>query len=80
MNTAVTSLPLKPATPVSARVFAAASRRWLLQAGAAIGRALEASGRERAQRQLLEFADRCEAHQPELAKELRLACGQGPIA
>ena len=75
MNTAVTSLPLEGPTPVSARVVAAPVR-WLKQAGAALSEAYIASGRVRAERQLLEFAERCEATQPELAKELRLACGQ----
>jgi len=35
--------------------------------------ALEASAQARARRHLLDFADRCEANQPELAKELRAA-------
>ena len=37
-------------------------------------RALEASGRARAQHHLRDFADQCEASQPELAKALRAAC------
>ena len=79
MNTAVTSLPMTPATP--ARESTGASlRRDFKQAGAALWRLLESVGHARAHRQLLEFADRCEAMQPELAKELRAACRQGPMA
>jgi hypothetical protein len=44
---------------------------WFAKAGAAIWRALEASGEARARRHILDFADRCEALQPDLAKELR---------
>jgi hypothetical protein len=76
MNTVVTPLPLNPAAPASDRVFAAAPRRWLKQAGAALLRSMEASGRARAQWHLLEFADRCQAQQPELAKELRAAASR----
>jgi hypothetical protein len=79
MNTAVTSLPIEGTPPVSARVATAAPVRWLKQAGAALSKAFIASGRARAEWQLLEFAERCEATQPELAKELRLACGHGRI-
>ena len=32
------------------------------------------------QRHLLEFAERCEAQQPELAKELRFAAAHTPLA
>ena len=80
MNNAVTSMPLKPATPVAARVLAAGPSRWLAQPGGSLLRALEASGRARAQRHLLDFARSCEATRPELAKELRAACNQGPFA
>ena len=72
MNTAVTSLPKQPA--------ASRLRPWLARAGATVWRALEQSGRARAQRHLLEFADRCEAQQPELAKELRSAARHNPLA
>ena len=75
MNTAVTSLPPEPAAQASARV-AGLFRR----IGTGIWFALEASGRVRAQRHLLDFADQCEALQPELAKELRAASRQGPLA
>ena len=69
MNTALTSLPMDPNTP---RV-----RAWFARTGAAVWRGLAASGQARAARELLAFADRCEANQPELAKELRMAVGQG---
>jgi hypothetical protein len=72
MNTAVTSLPTRPTAP--------RLRPWLARAGATVWRALEQSGRARAQRHLLEFADRCEGQQPELAKELRSAAGHNPLA
>ena len=75
MNTAVTSLPLKPAGHVAAGIG-----RWFGRAGSSIRAALETSGQARAQRHLLDFADQCEALQPDLAKELRTACRQGPLA
>jgi hypothetical protein len=79
MNTAVTSLPMTSAAAAAAST-GAGLRRQFKQAGAAIWRALEAAGRARAQRHLLAFADQCEALQPELAKELRAASRQGPLA
>ncbi|CAM5788457.1 hypothetical protein [Rhizobacter fulvus] len=79
MNTAVTSLPITSAAADTAST-GAGLRRQFKQAGAAIWRALEAAGRARAQRHLLAFADQCEALQPELAKELRAASRQGPLA
>ena len=75
MNTAVTSLPLKPAAQAGAGVL-----RWFRRVGTSVWLALEATGRARAQRHLLDFADQCEALQPELAKELRAASRQGPLA
>jgi hypothetical protein len=72
MNTVVTSLPKQPAAP--------RLRPWLARAGATIWRALEESGRARARRHLLDFADHCEALQPELAKELRGAARYNPLA
>lgn len=79
MNTAVTSLP--PGSAGQVAVSAGAGlRRWLRRAGSGLWKALEASGRARAQRHLLAFADQCEALQPELAKELRAASRQGPSA
>ena len=75
MNTVVTSLPLKRAAPVGVGLA-----RWFGRVGAGLWRALEASGQARARRHLLDFADQCEALQPELAKELRAASRQGPLA
>jgi len=79
MNTAVTSLPLTPAGDASATA-GAGLRHWFSRAGNGLWKALEATGRARAHRHLLDFADRCEALQPELAKELRAASRQGPMA
>ena len=79
MNTAVTSLPLGSDSQGSAP-RATGARQWLARAGAGVWRALEATGRARAHRQLLDFADQCEALQPELAKELRAASRQGPLS
>ena len=72
MNTAVSSLPLEPVAP--------GLRVWLARTGTAIWRALEEVGRARASRHLLDFADQCQAMQPELAKELRMAAHHGPMA
>ena len=72
MNIAFTLLPKQPTTP--------RPRPWLARAGAAVWRALEESGRARARRHLIDFADHCEAQQPELAKELRIAAGHNPLA
>lgn len=47
--------------------------RWR-RAGRRVWDALEAAGRARAERDLLELARRWESTQPELAKELRSAC------
>ena len=71
MNTAVTSLPLQPVT--------SGLRPWLARTGAAVWRAFEATGRARAERHLLDFADQCQTLQPELAKELRLAASHNPL-
>jgi hypothetical protein len=78
MNTAVTSLPLGVAAPVSASADAGPGR-WLARASAAVWRALEVVGRARARSELLAYADRCEDLQPDLARELRAACRQGPM-
>ena len=72
MNTVTSSLSVEPVAPVL--------RPWLARVGAAVLGALEDSGRRRAQRHILEFASHCQAQQPELAKELRAAARQGPIA
>jgi len=65
MNTAVSSLRPQAATP--------RLRPWLARVSAAVWQSLEATGRARAQRHLLDFADQCQGLQPELAKELRAA-------
>ena len=78
MNTAVTSLPLAPAGDAPAS--AGAGLRWFIRAGNGLWNALEALGRARGHRQLLDIADRCEALQPALAMELRAATRQGPMA
>jgi hypothetical protein len=78
MNSATTSLPhhsgKRALAPVSTGL-----RAWFGRARRSIWGALEESGRARARRELLDFAERCEAHQPELAKELRFAAGQDAL-
>lgn len=71
MNTAVTSLPLQP--------IASGLRSSLARAGATVWRAFEKAGQARAERHLLDFADQCQALQPELAKELRVAAGHNRL-
>lgn len=51
---------------------------WAARVGSAIWRALEAQGRARARQELRRIADRYEASQPELAKELRTASRHDP--
>jgi len=73
MNSAVASPSLGSSTGAPSAAgssLTAGWPRWALR----LWRALEASGHARAQRHLREFADQCEASQPELAKELRAAC------
>ncbi len=65
MNTAITSLPSPAVVPRLGP--------WLVRASAAVWRSFEATGRARAQRHLLDFADQCQDQQPELAKELHAA-------
>lgn len=72
MNTAAASLPTQVIVPPVRSVLA--------RLGGAVWRALEDTGRARAQRHLLDFADQCQGLQPELAKELRAAAHQGPMA
>ena len=72
MNTSITPLPLpfdRPAAPMGRRSRLASVGAWVWQA-------LAAAGEARARGRLLDFADRCEASQPELAKELRTASNQ----
>lgn len=77
MNTAVTSLPLAPAGDASSS--SGAGMRWFVRAGNGLWNALAALGRARGHRQLLVIADRCEALQPALARELRAATRRGPM-
>jgi len=72
MNTAVSWLSIEPVT--------SGLRPWLARVGATVWRSLEEVGRARASRHLLDFADQCQALQPELAKELRMAAHHGPMA
>ena len=72
MNSSITPLPLpfdRPARPASHRPRMASVGAWVWQA-------LATAGQARARGHLLAFADRCEASQPELAKELRSASNQ----
>jgi hypothetical protein len=69
MTTLIT--PLSLGLPQPGRTTAVAA--WLARFGSSVWRALEATGQARARRELLDFADRCESNQPELAKELRSA-------
>ena len=79
MNSATTSLPLDLAATQASTGTASGQPSWLARAYRAVWRALQEAGQARARRELLEFAARCEAHQPELAKELRLAAGHDPL-
>ena len=79
MNTVVDSWPLgntERPTTAAGRGRPSLFKRF----GGALWRALEATGRTRAHRELLDYADKCEALQPSLARELRAACRQGPVA
>lgn len=79
MNLALPSLPHR--TAASAGAAAEAPLRGVLsRLGSALWKALEAAGVARAQPHLLDFADRCEAQHPELARELRTAARHGPMA
>ena len=78
MNFTLTSHRPAPAAKASARTGAPAGRA-VAKAGAAIWRALEAVGRARAQAHLLALADRCEAQQPDMARDLRAAARRGPL-
>lgn len=54
------------------------SANWLARAGETVRSALEVAAQARAERHLYEFANQCEALQPELAKELRAAALRAP--
>jgi hypothetical protein len=47
--------------------------------GRAVWRSLEAMGQRRASRELLAMAERAEAHDPALARRLRIACHFGSM-
>ena len=79
MNITYALLPPAPSAPASVRI-SAGRRRVVAKAVAAVWRALEAAGRARAQRHMLAFADRCEAQQPEISRDLRAAARRGPLA
>ncbi len=78
MNLTLTSQRPAPAAKAWARAGATVGHA-LAKAGAAIWRALEAVGRARARHHLLALADRCEAEQPDTARDLRAAAGRGPL-
>jgi hypothetical protein len=78
MNSATTSLPLQAGKRALAPVITSL-KAWFGRTRRSIWAALEESGRARARRELLGFAERCEAHQPELAKELRVAAGHDAL-
>jgi hypothetical protein len=78
MNSATTSFPPQSGKRALAPVATSLSA-WFGRIRRSIWIALEESGRARARRELLDFAERCEAHQPELAKELRVAAGHDAL-
>jgi hypothetical protein len=61
-------------SPHALTAFLRSVRRSASATVASIHAALEASGKARARRELMDFAGRCESLQPELAHELRAAC------
>ncbi len=71
MNTVATPLP-QAAAPSPLRLWLARTRR-------SVWDAMQLAAWARAQGHLLQFADGCEALQPELAKELRAAARSGPL-
>ena len=70
MNTLITPLPMS-STPAGAQGTGLVAR-----IGASVWKWLEAVGQARARRELMALAALHESTQPELAKELRAACGQ----
>ena len=59
--------------PDAPRTLGSTIHAWAARMGRALWRALEAQGRSRARLELRRIAERYEASQPELAKELRAA-------
>lgn len=70
MNTLITPLPMSSA-PAGAQ-----SAGLVARIGASLWNWLEAVGQARARRELMALAALHESAQPELAKELRAACGR----
>lgn len=70
MNTLITPLPMSSA-PAGAQSAGLGAR-----IGASLWNWLEAVGQARARRELMALAALHESTQPELAKELRAACGR----
>lgn len=70
MNTLNTPLPMS-STPAGAQGPGLVAR-----IGASVWKSLEAVGQARARRELMALAALHESTQPELAKELRAACGR----
>jgi hypothetical protein len=79
MNTVVSTWSAGEAalTPAAAQGRRASLPRRI---AVATWRVLESIGRSRANRELLDLADRYESLQPNLARELRAACRQGPMS
>ncbi|HEY8706958.1 MAG TPA: hypothetical protein VIM34_03065 [Burkholderiaceae bacterium] len=78
MNIAFNLLPQRPIGGASLTGMSRPAQ-WLARAGTTVRSAFEASAQARARRHLHEFADRCEALQPDLAKELRAAALRDPV-
>ena len=76
MNSSITHSPMAMPLPFDRPVLPAGQRPRLAGVGAWVRQALAAAGAARARGHLLAFADRCEASQPELAKELRSTSNQ----
>ena len=70
MNTLITPVPMSP-TPAGAPGAGLVAR-----IGASVWKGLQAIGRARARRELMALAALHEPTQPELAKDLRAACGR----
>jgi hypothetical protein len=68
-------IAMHEAAATASRQAAQPESRWR-RAGRRVWQQLEAMGRARAERDLLELAARWESTQPELAKELRMACSR----
>jgi hypothetical protein len=60
----------------ASRAAAAADAPWWERAARGLWIGLAAIGRARAEREMLALAERCRTLQPELARELRMACSR----